>query len=272
MACRLYGKSVKGATHIRNGQPLQDSFKIEEISPNLTVLAVADGHGSSKSPKSKNGSQIAVNTFCKIMGYYIANYSQNIDDLVTCLNREGDTKFAQAICDEWQKRVRESFNKSKEEKPCLENGEIDWKSVYQMYGTTLLGMLITKSFVFSFQIGDGDIVLVDSDNVFPLVEPEKFLGTETHSLSKIDAWKNAVTAISRKDAEDGTPYLYMLSTDGFINSYISEEEYKKSCKGYLDMIVEHGFDKVSENIESWLNETSKLGCGDDITLVLAFFG
>ena len=37
------------------------------------------------------------------------------------------------------------------------------------------------------------------------------------------------------------------------------------------MIGEHGFEKVSDNVESWLDETSRLGCGDDITLVLAYF-
>jgi len=101
MARKLYGKSVKGATHVRNGQPLQDSFKIEEISPDITVIAVADGHGSANSPKSKNGSLIAVNTFCKIMDHYLYNYKDDLDSLVTYLNREGDTKFAQDICAEW---------------------------------------------------------------------------------------------------------------------------------------------------------------------------
>ena len=271
MARKLYGKSVKGATHVRNGQPLQDSFKIEEISPDLTVIAVADGHGSDKSPKSKNGSQIAVNTFCKVMDRYLVNYAKELDSLVTYLNREGDTKFAQDICDEWQKRVRESYNKSKEEKTLLENGDVNWKAVYQMYGTTLLGLLITKSFIFAFQIGDGDIVMVDADTISPVVETEKILGTETHSLSKPDAWRNAVTAIRRKNAEEGKPYLCMLSTDGFINSYLSEDEYRKSCRDYHSMIGEHGFEKVSDNVESWLDETSRLGCGDDITLVLAYF-
>ena len=64
MARLLFGKSVKGATHARNGMPLQDSFKIDEVSENVTIIAVADGHGSEKCSKSKNGSQIAVNTFC----------------------------------------------------------------------------------------------------------------------------------------------------------------------------------------------------------------
>ena len=271
MARRLFGKSVKGATHIRNGQPLQDSFKILEISEDLTIISVADGHGSEKSPKSKSGSQIAVNTFCKIMSQYLVNYAYDLDALITYLNREGDTKFAQEICEEWQKRVRESFYKSGEEKPLKDDSEVNWKAVYQMYGTTLLGLLITKEFIFAFQIGDGDIVLVDAESVSTVVETEKILGTETHSLSKQDAWRNAVTSIRRKEAEEGKPYLYMLSTDGFINSYISEDEYKKSCKGYLSMIGEYGFDRVCDNVESWLNETSSQGCGDDITLVLAYF-
>ena len=59
----LYGESVKGASHERSGMPLQDSCLIQEISDNIAILAVADGHGSEKCPRSKSGSQIAVNTF-----------------------------------------------------------------------------------------------------------------------------------------------------------------------------------------------------------------
>ena len=42
----LCGECVKGATHERNGKPLQDSKKIVEISDRIAILAVADGHGS----------------------------------------------------------------------------------------------------------------------------------------------------------------------------------------------------------------------------------
>ena len=48
----VFGKSVKGATHEKNGLPLQDNCKIEEISDKITIIAVADGHGSSKCPRS----------------------------------------------------------------------------------------------------------------------------------------------------------------------------------------------------------------------------
>lgn len=269
----IFGKSVKGATHERNGLPLQDSFKIEEISDKITIIAVADGHGSSKCPRSYRGSTIAVNTFCSVIKKYLLNYGKERDgltNLVTFLNREGDMRFAQDICEEWQARVKQSFYKNKDKSVLDEEGNTDWKKVYSLYGTTLLGMLITDTFVFSFQIGDGDINLITADEISPLVEPEKFLGTETHSLSKVDAWRKAVTSVRRKSTDDGTPYLYMLSTDGFANSHVSQEEFYKTCREYYEMIGQHGYEAVKDNLEKWLKETSELGCGDDITVVMAY--
>ena len=236
----VFGKSVKGATHEKNGLPLQDNCKIEEISDKITIIAVADGHGSSKCPRSDRGSLIAVNTFCTVMKNYLLNYGKEKDgltNLVTFLNREGDMRFAQDICEEWQARVKQSFYKNKDGSVLDKEGNTDWKKVYSLYGTTLLGMLITDTFVFSFQIGDGDINYVTADEISPLVEPEKFLGTETHSLSKLDAWRKAVASVRRKNAADDVPYLYMLSTDGFSNSFVNEEEFHKTCREYYKMIM-----------------------------------
>lgn len=103
-----------------------------------------------------------------------------------------------------------------------------------------------------------------------MVEPEKFLGTETHSLSKLDAWRKAVASVRRKNAADDVPYLYMLSTDGFSNSFVNEEEFHKTCREYYKMIGEHGYEAVRDNLEKWLKETSELGCGDDVTVVMAY--
>ena len=270
----VFGKSVKGATHERNGLPLQDNCRIEEISDKITIIAVADGHGSSKCPRSDRGSLIAVNTFCSVIKNYLLNYGKEKDgltNLVTFLNREGDMRFAQDICEEWQARVKQSFYKSKDDSVLDKEGNTDWKKVYSLYGTTLLGMLITDTFVFSFQIGDGDINYVTADEISPLVEPEKFLGTETHSLSKVDAWRKAVASVRRKNADEDTPYMYMLSTDGFANSYVSQEEFNKTCREYYEMIGKHGYEALMYNLEKWLKETSELGCGDDITVVISFF-
>lgn len=107
--------------------------------------------------------------------------------------------------------------------------------------------------------------------MFALVEPEKFLGTETHSLSKPDAWRKAVASIRRRDGEDQKSSMYMLSTDGFANSYTSDREFQKTCSDYFGMIRQHGAETVQANLKKWLTETSELGCGDDITVVMAYF-
>lgn len=265
---------VKGATHVRNQMPCQDNKKIIKISDKITIIALADGHGSSKCPRSDRGSMIAVNSFYHIMKKYLEIYGEDEEDithLMTFLNREGDVRFAQDVCEEWQARVKQSFYKNKVEGMTNEDGSIKWSSVFSLYGTTLLGMLITDSFVFSFQIGDGDISAVTKDEVEPLVEPEKFLGTETHSLSKPDAWRKAVTSVHRLEAESRESYMYILSTDGFANSYTSDKEYQKTCRDYLQMIRKYGIDVVQKNLKKWLTETSELGCGDDITVVMVYF-
>ena len=265
---------VKGATHVRNQMPCQDNKKIIKISDEITIIALADGHGSSKCPRSDRGSMIAVNSFYHIMKKYLEIYGEDEEDithLMTFLNREGDVRVAQDVCEEWQARVKQSFYKNKVEGMTNEDGSIKWPSVFSLYGTTLLGMLITDSFVFSFQIGDGDISAVTKNVVEPLVEPEKFLGTETHSLSKPDAWRKAVTSVHRLEAESRESYMYILSTDGFANSYTSDKEYQKTCRDYLQMIRKYGIDVVQKNLKKWLTETSELGCGDDITVVMVYF-
>ena len=65
--------------------------------------------------------------------------------------------------------------------------------------------------------------------------------------------------------------MLMLSTDGFANSYKNAAEFQKTCVDYFDMIERYGADAVAANLKSWLSETSAMGCGDDITALIAYF-
>lgn len=93
-----------------------------------------------------------------------------------------------------------------------------------------------------------------------------------------DLLNSAGFAFSRSSKTDiivayflqNVPYLYMLSTDGFSNSFVNEEEFHKTCREYYKMIGEHGYEAVRDNLEKWLKETSELGCGDDVTMVMAY--
>ena len=270
MARNVFGESVQGASHIRNGKECQDSLKKIEKDESTVILAVADGHGSDSCPYSRTGADIAVNVFCKIMDDYLETYAKQPEMLLTFLKREGDTKVAQAIDAEWKRRVLKAHSASKREIPLDEEGNKDKGAIYKLYGSTLIGLVITKEFLFAFQLGDGDIMEVSGKGVQNVIEADKILGIETHSLSRTEAWKKAITFTRKQDENRELPIMYMLSSDGMANSYKNEDEFKKTCSDYYDLMKQHGTKAVADSLQGWLAETSELGCGDDITALFAY--
>ena len=292
MGRHVFGTSVQGASHVRSNRPCQDcsairsrefaSFKKGRIKEsyagldNETVLlSVADGHGSDSCPLSDRGAEIAVDVFCDIMAEFCFKYRDNMEALRTYLNREADTRLAKAIDSEWKKRVLNDHNRlvniGRREKVLGPDGNPDKEGICKLYGTTLLGLVMTKDFNFAFQLGDGDITYIDNTGAKPVLEIEKILGVETHSLSKRDSWKSAVTRVINRDTEESMPFMYMITSDGMANSFISETEFHKNCYGYFEAIKEHGAEQVEKQLVDWLSETSKMGCGDDISAVIAYY-
>ena len=267
----VFGKSVQGASHKRAGTECQDSNRNFSFDDGTIILAVADGHGSKSCPYSKSGSNIAVNVFCHVMGNIRGNYIGEPEKLLTYLNREGETKIAQAIDSEWKRRVLKAHTDNKRGMPGIDNKVKQKAEIYKQYGTTLVGLMITPSFLFAFQLGDGDISYVDNNGFALVLQSDKILGTETHSLSRLDSWKRAITLVCRRDDSAPLPCLFMLSTDGLSNSYTNEQEFQKTCVDYFEMIKEHGAEAVDANLKKWLSETSEMGCGDDITLLMTYF-
>lgn len=266
----VFGASVQGASHIRNGKECQDSLKKVVKDSGAVILAVADGHGSDSCPYSKEGSFSAVNVFCKILGDYLDTYVGQQEMLFTFLKREGDTKIAQEIDAEWKRRILRLHTRCKREIPLDTDNKKDKEAVYKLYGSTLLGLVITEQFLFAFQLGDGDIVKVSENGVYNMIEADKILGTETHSLSKAESWKKAITLIRKREEKESMPVMFMLSSDGLANSYRDDEEFKKTCMDYYILLKEHGVKAVSDQLKTWLQETSEMGCGDDITALFAY--
>ena len=282
----IIGESVSGDSHIRQDVERQDNYLIidedhphdrtsafyNDISSDIKIIAVADGHGSEACPYSKTGSQTAVNVFCDTMAEFASTYKNNMEDLFVSLNREGETtRLSKWIVSTWENRILAVHAMNHRPAPKLPNGDYDAEAIWKQYGTTLLGMLVTKEFIFCFQLGDGDITYIDANRVCPAIEGDKILGVETHSISKRSSWQKALTRVIPIDKQASKPFMYTISTDGWINSHASEEDFHKTCYDYLTLISERGISVVKDNLESWLSETSKLGCGDDITVVIVYF-
>ncbi|HBK26592.1 MAG TPA: hypothetical protein DDY90_07765 [Clostridiales bacterium] len=263
---------ARGYSHIHSGQECQDSYKDKKLSDGALLLAVADGHGSKSCPYSKDGSEIAVDVFCETISELYAQRCDNRDELIHCLNQDGSVWLAQVIERRWKDRVYDKH--CNESRDPIFNKDDKWErlsALYRMYGSTLLGMLIAPDFVFVFQLGDGDMVRVDDEGVHSLVEADKLLGVESDSLCSQYAWRKAVSNLYRREWDRGMPYLFQLSTDGFANSFVSDEAFHKTCMEYFELLKQYGAEAVRANLESWLSETSRLGCGDDTTAVIAYF-
>lgn len=267
----VFGRSIQGASHIRSGLKCQDSNKKVILEDGTIILAVADGHGSKDCPYSSTGSKTAVNVFCHIMENLYVSYKDMPDQLASYLNREGDTQVSKSIDTEWKKRIVERHRENKRPIGKRRDGEDDLVGVYKQYGTTLLGLLITKNYVFAYQLGDGDICYVNNNGLELVVEPDKILGVETHSLSRMNSWEKSITAVRRITVRDNLPAMFSLSSDGYANSYKSEAEFHATIRDYLTMLGEHGSKAISDNLPGWLSETSEMGCGDDITMLIAYF-
>lgn len=250
-----------GASHINRKTICQDSGKVAEYQSGV-VLAVADGHGSEKCKYSDVGAQKAVNAFHDVLSGIMKNQTaQEAETLIKALKDDGIPK---KVNDEWQRKIEKfhSMNYKKESfSPIL-------------YGTTLLGIAILPTCVYALQIGDGDIITVsDSDVgnliVAPLIQSEKILGTETDSLASQNSINKIVTKMQFYQEDDEWPLLFMLSTDGLVNSFTTVEGFYKCATDYVDVIRNHGFTTLKANMIGWLKDTTKEGCGDDITIAIA---
>lgn len=269
MMQRILGESIQGYTHIQRNLECQDRKLSRELEDGSLVLSVADGHGSRSCPYSGTGAELAVNTFCELIDELHSRF-QNPGDLFDYLNRQGSLKFAQTVERAWKEDVQAYHLEAGLPMPMAQTGEEDLNALYRLYGTTLLGLLIAPTFVFAFQIGDGDITYVDDGGVQPVVVADKLLGVESHSLCSREAWKKAVSKVHFPPWEQHLPCAFLLSTDGLSNSYADDEAFGQTCAQYFEALKTYGPDTVEENLPEWLSETSRLGCGDDTTLLMAY--
>jgi serine/threonine protein phosphatase PrpC len=275
------GKSVRGASHDRSGLPNQDaiSWYPESRMGAPLILAVSDGHGSAKSFRSDRGARFAVNTAIEVIHeFLIADISTNINTSIV-KNMEDMVKriLPTKITDRWKDIVRADVEQNEfteAEKTTLLNkeGEKGLNSIQNNqllpYGATLLVVAVTDFFILYLQIGDGDILRVDEDGqtTKPLLRDPSLIGNETTSLCMDKAWNQFQIVVEAKHNPAERPALILLSTDGYSNSYASDEEFFKIGGDYLQEVREIGIDSVEQQLEELLKGISTGGSGDDITI------
>lgn len=273
--------SVKGASHARIGLPNQDAenHSVTECGSWHSiplVLAVADGHGSSKSFRSHTGSEYAVKSAVNAIKDFFSECSKNNIVNLSLIKDELENRLPRKIIQAWRDEVeadilRNPFTadelKDLENKSGLKSVEAITDNNKIVYGSTLLAAGIHDLFMFYMQLGDGDILAVyeDGTTVRAIDRDEKLIANETTSLCSKDPWNELRIKFYPLKNDFKFPELILISTDGYSNSFRNEENFLKVGADILEILKKEGAVSTECSIKEWL-EASAEKSGDDVTL------
>lgn len=271
--------SVIGALHERYKLPNQDcvaAFPHDErpVRPPI-ILGIADGHGNARNYRSEVGSQIAVQVAQEVLG----DYCQGIGDPsgMPISNRKARQILPKCIVGRWRTRVKQHFQDhpvTDEEKrrwtPSRQSGRKSEGDIdYKAYGTTLSAVLVHSEFLLFVSIGDGSLIAVDEEAEVwrPIDENPRHFANETTSLCSDTAEQDFSVHLHR--IERNAPALILLCTDGYADSF-KHDDLENVCREFVEWIREQGTDRVRQELEELLEETSRKGSGDDTTVGMLY--
>jgi serine/threonine protein phosphatase PrpC len=267
---KIISCSERGASHIRHELPNQDAFFSSKMLLGhdypFEVLAVADGHGSLKSFRSQTGSKFAVEEAVRLCAEFLSKMKDA--DLSTVKN-SAEQSLTRYIIEAWKKRVNEDMVEHPFSQPEL--GVLPKEKRVIAYGSTLLMAAVTDRFLMYFQIGDGEIIEVsgkDGQVVRPIPKDESLIANETTSL----CMENPLPEFRFRfqNIAELPPRIILLSTDGYPNSFKSQEGFFKVGTDLLEKLQKEGCEAVAQQLPEWLQEASNLGSGDDVTLGILY--
>jgi serine/threonine protein phosphatase PrpC len=279
-AWHLIEQSVIGASHIRSGLPNQDAISFEPASgvgPPL-IVALSDGHGSSKSFRSHLGSDFAVKGAVALLQELLDVLAHDPKSL-SAVKRTAEERLPKEVVRRWQMAVdahleAHPFTEEELARVMRDRGEKACRDVgahpHLAYGATLLAAVATENFLLFLQLGDGDILLVaDTGEVtHALTRDTRLIGNETTSLCMDRAWREVRLHFHACHGE--LPALILLATDGYANSFVDAKAFLKVGSDLLEILQSEGVSFVTENLGTWLEEASAEGSGDDITLGILY--
>jgi len=267
IAWQVVGQTVQGAAHERNGLPNQDAICWLPASGrgSSAVLAVADGHGSPRYPRSHTGARLAVETAVRLIDDFIGSQS-DVDNL-SLIKDATQEWLPRALVRNWAEAVAADLQTeplSETELFLLGPGSSRELSI--AYGATLIVTAVTERFILYLQLGDGDILCVSQSGEVtrPLSQDDRLFGNETTSLCANEAWRDF--RVQFQPLTQSPPALVLLSTDGYPNSFRDESGFLQVGSDILDLVQENGLASVNDRLAGWLRDSTRAGSGDDVTL------
>lgn len=282
--------SVTGSSHLRTSTCNQDFGAFELINTGQDLIAaVADGHGSKKCFRSERGSKYAVEAALFILKSYVANlpYSER----ASAIRIDLDIEIPRAIVRYWQKKVDSDLFDDPPSVSILDNLTSSERKSFDSnprvaYGTTLVAALIISELSAYIQIGDGDLLIVAPANdeyqvIRPIPADPRSFANDTASLSSQEfnpsevrpmggggPWSDFRTRVI--DNSIGQPAFILLTTDGYPNAFVNDLAFRAVATDIISLLKTEGWHVINSQMPLWLDEASKNGSGDDVTVFIAF--
>lgn len=271
---RVTGDSCRGASHVKSGLPNQDalSFWLPESGQGPpAILAISDGHGSPQHFRSGEGAKLAVQAATALLLAFSKVHGPRQDPAEM---NAAAAELPQRLVENWTASVsahlaanpfREDeftrLGEGPEAEARLEVGQ----NPLVAYGATMLAVLLTESYAVCLQVGDGDILWVDDrgNTVRPVPADPRLIANQTTSLCQPEAWKNFRLHV--EFPLKSAPALVLVSTDGYSNSFRSDEDFLQIGKDFLALARHGGLPKIAAQLPNILRDASEKGSGDDVT-------
>src|SRR5580658_1931319 len=277
MSWKVAHGCVRGSSHQRSGLPNQDAAQCT-VTPGaqgtVAVAVVSDGHGSPRHFRSQIGSSLAVSTVAgTLQGFLRESVASNghvpfVPEQVHELERKIVSGWLAAVHSDLEHNpFTEAELATLEKEEGAEGRAAVENSPELAYGATLLAAGATDKVLLYLQLGEGEILSVSATGTTtrPLPPGDRLIANQTTSLCQPEAWKDFRSAWVTVGA---LPSLVLLSTDGYANSFRSDEDFLKIGQDYLDIIREQGISSLAEELPAILTEATQQGSGDDITLAI----
>lgn len=260
--------SEQGYNHIKSNKVCQDASK--HYSDDLmTIIAVADGHGSDNYPRTDRGSSFAVEATISA----IKEFVKTVEDSNIDISVNSDSYFEQLaknILANWYATVDDDLKKYPFSEEELSNVSEKYKRRYlsgerqeKAYGTTLIAACQTNKYWFGLQIGDGKCVCISKDGSMcePIPWDEDCQANITTSLCDSEAIDEFRFCFLQEQ-----PIATLMGTDGIDDSYASSEEMYVLYRSILAIFAEHGREIGESEIQEFLPGLSQKGSGDDVSI------
>ncbi|MCX5562233.1 PP2C family serine/threonine-protein phosphatase [Streptomyces sp. NBC_00038] len=264
---RIHCEHVMGP-HKKN---YQDDASAELVpGRDAAVLAVADGHGSAAHAYSHVGAQYAVKIFIRLGKEFAERALRSLP--LPRLKADAEDRMPRELVRSWQHEVLEHARRKAggpDSTPPAAEGVRQQDLV--PYGTTLIGAVITPGLLVGWQLGDGELAVVDPRGKIrlPLDSGLPELGDETDSLCSRQAWDLMRVHWSPITAADSSPALVLLSTDGLSKSFVDRQGFQDFVRGTYERLREQGPSAVADDLPKWLAQAAKYS-GDDTTVAAAW--